>query len=112
MAKRYRDAHGRMYKSSFIEYRRDNTEIIGRQSEREVENRHKLPNLDTIHRIEIQNKIESLLIDGKGKIEILKILNDTYPDSKLSKYFLSYIENKIKYLKKRKGVKEISRDDD
>ena len=112
MAKTHRDNKGRMTRHGFVEYRKYVTDIIGRESQKEIEEKNKVPNPDTEHRKLIQNEIESLLNEGKNKIEILLILNEKYPDSKLSKYFGSYIDNKIKYLEKQKKSKGISRDDD
>ena len=112
MAKTHRDKNGRLSKYGFNEFRRMQSDIIAIESEKEVKNRNAIPNLDTEHRKLIQNEIESLLNEGKNKIEVLLILNEKYPDSKLSKYFGSYIDNKIKYLEKQKKAKGILRDDD
>lgn len=54
---------------------------------------HKEPSYDTKQRVEIQDLIKKSLEEGKGRISILMMLVEKYPDSKLRPYFKQYIEH-------------------
>lgn len=54
---------------------------------------------DTHERIRIQDTIEKMAKEGKGKLEILTYLMNEFPDEEKSKYYGIWIHNKFKKLK-------------
>lgn len=59
------------------------------------ENANTKPNPDTVQRQEIHKTIKQMLLAGKGKLEILVYLSNTYPDTYLNKFFEQWIEYHI-----------------
>ena len=78
--------------------RRDQADFLARM--REHENRKRIAantpkSDDTLERIAINNEIIEAISKGKGKVEILKILNEKFPNSNLAKFFGQYIDHHL-----------------
>ena len=89
--------------------RRAQADFLARM--REHENRRKIAantpkSEDTLERIAINKEIISAINEGKGKIEILKMLNEKYPSSNLSKFFGQYIDHHLTTPAHRKEVQQ------
>lgn len=95
---------GKLKKSGLDKFLPERLENIFRQMDTE-EKRKNPPELseDTKLRLEIQKDIDSLINQGKGKIEILAYLNNKYKNTYLSKYFESYVDNKLKNIINRES---------
>ena len=64
----------------------------------EAENRRKArkDSPDTVDRKQIHESIKKMLKDGKGRIEILAELNNSYPNTYMSQFFETWIDYHMK----------------
>ena len=69
---------------------------------KEDERKKHEPSKDTLDRREVHKVIQQMLREGKGKIEILNYLSNTYPDAQCSKYFGQWIDY---YYQKQNNIK-------
>ena len=92
--------------------RRAQADFLARM--REHENRRKIAantpkSEDTLERIAINKEIVSAISKGKGKIEILKMLNEKFPCSNLCKYYEQYIDHHLTTPAHRREVQQTIR---
>ena len=92
-------------KYDIIRYHRSRLESSFEKMDKEEKLKNLTPvSSDTKLRVQIQNDIEVQINNGKSKLEILAYLNNKYKDTYLSKYFESYIDNKLKNIKTDKDI--------
>lgn len=92
--------------------RRAQADFLARM--REHENRKRIAantpkSEDTLERIAINNEIVSAINEGKGRIEILKMLNEKFPSSNLAKFFGQYIDHHLTTPAHRREVQQTIR---
>ncbi len=104
MAKRDINRRTGKCKTNFGKYKREKLEYcFGRMDsdKKKIDKTNKPKSPENQERESIYSTIKEQLSQGKNKIEVLAILNNKFPNTKLSIYFSSYIN----YFATKLGIK-------